>query len=134
MKTDAIVQEALEEFKESEDASSDNRTTYVDNIEFARLGEQWDDAIAQQRAREQRPMLTINRLPSFARQVINMARQNKPSINVKPATGGANKLTAIAIDGLIRQIQNQSNAKVAYDTAIECAVYGGFGYYRVDVD
>lgn len=129
-----VLKDALAQFKEASDAASENRNDAKDDIEFARLGKQWDDAIATQRSKEGRPMLTINRMPSFARQVINDARLNKPSIHARPATGGANRLTANAIDGLIRHIQNQSAAHIAYDTGIESAVYGGFGYWRVDLD
>jgi hypothetical protein len=129
-----ILADALEQFKISEDAESDNRETALEDIRFARMGEQWPDEIAAERSREGRPMLTINRMPSFCRQVVNDARQNKPSITTRPATGGANVYTANLFDGLIRQIQNQSSASIAYDTGIESAVYGGFGYWRVDVD
>jgi hypothetical protein len=34
--------------------------------------------------------------------------------------------------GLIRNIEVTSDADVAYDTAIECAVDRGFGYYRIN--
>jgi hypothetical protein len=129
-----LISDALEQFKIAEDAESENRQEALDDIRFARLGEQWPEEIANDRAREQRPMLTINRMPSFCRQVVNDARQNKPSITTRPATGGANIITANLFDGLIRQIQNQSSASIAYDTGIESAVYGGFGYWRVDVD
>jgi len=129
-----IISDALEQFKISQDADATNRQDALDDINFARMGEQWPDEIAEARSREGRPMLTINRMPSFARQVVNDARQNKPSITTRPATGGANVLNANLFDGLIRQIQNQSSANIAYDTGIESAVYGGFGYWRVDVD
>src|SRR5512139_3014596 len=100
------ISEALEYFKLAEDAEATNRTDALDDIKFARLGEQWPDKIAAARAKEGRPMLTINRMPSFCRQVVNDARQNKPTITTRPATGGANILTANLFDGLIRQIQN----------------------------
>lgn len=128
------MKDAFEQFKQASDAESENRNNAKDDIRFARLAEQWDESIRQQREREGRPMLTINRMPAFARQVINDARLNKPSILVRPATGGANRLTANVFDGLIRHIQNQSSAHIAYDTGIESAVYGGFGYWRVDID
>src|SRR5262249_11300958 len=44
---------------------------------------------------------------------------------------GADKHTADIFDGLIRNIQYTSNADVAYDTATECAVGMGFGYFRI---
>jgi hypothetical protein len=129
-----VLDEAFEQFSISQEGDDHNRQAAKEDIAFARLGEQWPDKIREDRVRESRPMLTINRMPSFARQVVNDARLNKPTISVRPATGGANVLTANLFDGLIRQIQNQSSAGIAYDTGMESAVYGGFGYWRVDVD
>jgi len=129
-----ILDDAKERFKLSADAESDNRQWALEDIEFARLGKQWPDAVLSQREREGRPCLTINRLPAFARQIVNDARQNKPAIKVKPADSGADVKTAEIYNGLIRNIEVSSNAEIAYDTALECAVYGGFGYWRVKTD
>jgi len=95
---------------------------------------QWDGRIAKERRDEGRPMLTINRLPSFMRQVVNDARQNSPSIKVHPADDGADVETAEVINDLIRNIEYTSDADVAYDTAIECAVTNGYGYWRITAD
>ena len=96
--------------------------------------EQWPDAIVRQRQLEGRPCLTINRLPAFIRQVVNDARQVKPSVKVHPVDSTADPETAEIFDGLIRHIEYSSNADVAYDTAIESAVGMGFGYWRVGLD
>jgi hypothetical protein len=61
--------------------------------------------------------------PRIIRQVVNDARQNKPSIKVHPVDDKADVETAEVINGLIRNIEVSSNADVAYDTATECAVY-----------
>jgi hypothetical protein len=38
------------------------------------------------------------------------------------------------LNGLLRNIQVQSNADAAYDTAINDSITGGFGYFMIDVD
>lgn len=124
-----LAKEGREKFAECESAESHNRETYKEDMEFAREGKQWPDDIAKRR--KGRPMLTINKMPAFIRQVVNDARQNKPSIKVHPVDSGADVETAEIINGLIRNIEVSSNADVAYDTATECAVAGGFGYIRV---
>ena len=129
-----IIEEAREYFALAQESESDNRTRYVDDMRFARLGEQWPDKVRQEREREGRPVLTINRMPSFARQVVNDSRQNRPSIKVHPADSAADPKTAEVISGLIRNIEVTSNADVAYDTAVENAVYGGWGYIRIATD
>lgn len=135
MATDAdILKDAKDAFDLAAEAEAENRKEALDDIRFARLGEQWPDNVKKQREREQRPCLTINRMPSFIRQVVNDARQNKPSIKCHPADDQADVETAEIINGLIRNIEYTSNADVAYDTAIENSVTCGIGYWRVKLD
>jgi hypothetical protein len=126
--------DAKEQFDRCRDAEEENREAALDDLRFARLGEQWDERDKATRERQRRPCLTINRMPSFIRQVVNDARQNKPQIKVKPVDDYADPMTAKIMDGLIRNIEYTSNAEVAYDTAAEFAVTGGFGYIRVNID
>ncbi len=121
-------------FQRCSDADSHNRLTALDDIKFSRLEEQWPDKMVKQREMEGRPCLTISKMNAFIRQVVNDARQNKPSIKVHPVDSGADVATADVINGLIRNIEYTSNADVAYDTAIEQSVAGGFGYWRVGLD
>ena len=132
--TETIIQEALERFKESDDATDFSRKAAYDDMNFARLADQWPDAIRQQRMDEGRPCLTINRLPAFIRQVVNDSRQNKPAITVHPVDNGADVQTAEVINGLIRSIERRSNADVAYDTAIDHSASGGFGFFQVGIE
>ncbi len=128
------LKDARDDWAMAQDAESDNRKSYEDDIEFARAENQWPANVAKQRDDENRPCLTISKMNAFIRQVVNDARQNKPSIKVHPADSGADPETAEVINGLIRNIEYTSNADVAYDTAMECAVAGGFGYWRVGLD
>jgi hypothetical protein len=131
---DDIIKEARELFKLSEDADKHNRDAALDDIRFARLGEQWPDNIRSSRQAKGRPCLTINKMPAYIRQVVNDSRQNKPSIKVSPVDGDADVETAEILSGLIRNIEYTSNADVAYDTAIDNAVTCGFGYWRINID
>jgi hypothetical protein len=131
-KDEAILKQAREAWKVARDYWNDNHREGKDDLRFARLGEQWPGEIKRQREREARPCETFNKMPSFIRQVVNDARQNKPSIKVHPADSNADPRTAEIINGLIRNIETISDADVAYDTAIESAVDKGFGYLRVN--
>lgn len=131
---DDAVHEALECFKAAQSNESENRASALEDIKFARLGEQWPQAILTQRNQERRPALTVNKLPAFIRQVTNEARQNKPAMKVRPVDSGADRQTADVMTGLIRNIEQTSNADVAYDTGADFAVSGGFGYWKVDFD
>lgn len=129
-----ILDDAKERFRLAHDAESENRECALEDLKFGRLGEQWPEQYRRQREQEGRPCLTINRIPSFARQIVNDARQNKPAIRVRPADSNADPKTAEIYNGLIRNIEQTSNADVAYDTALESAVYCGTGYFRIKTD
>lgn len=131
---DDILKEAKEAFQYAYDCENDNRSEALEDLRFSRLGEQWPENIVEQRKRENRPCLTINKMNAFIRQVVNDARQNKPSIHVHPVDSGADKETADILNGLIRNIEYTSSADVAYDTATEYAVCMGFGYFRIGLD
>lgn len=128
-----ILRLARDTFKRASEKEQDTRMEALDDLKFARLGEQWPDQIKTQRELDGRPCLTINKMPSFIRQVVNDARQNKPAIAVNPADDKADPETAEIINGLIRNIQVSSDADIATDTAIESAVSNGFGYFRINI-
>ena len=132
--SDDVIKEALERFEDSVEGSEFNREEYYEDFRFARLEEQWPDAIQKQRLQEGRPALVINKLPSLIRAVVNEGRQNKPAIKVAPVDNGADEETAEVISGLIRSIERNSRAAVAYTTALDHSVTGGFGFFRLAID
>lgn len=93
-------------------------------------GEQWDEAVLQERRDDGRPALTINQLPQFVRQVTGDVRLNPPSIKVLPAEGGDEAVAKI-YSGIIRNIEYQSKAKKAYVTGAESAARCGMGHWRI---
>lgn len=131
---DDIIKDARDRLDESQDGSDFNRENYYEDTKFARLADQWPPKIRKLREQEGRPALTINKMPSFIHAVVNESRQNKPGIKVSPVDNGADEETAEVIGGLIRSIERNSNAATAYDNAIDNAVTGGFGFFRVDID
>jgi len=132
MSHDDLLKEAREAFDLAAEREAENRREALDDLRFARLGEQWPEQVRRDREREGRPCLTINRLPAFIRQVVNDARQNKPAISCHPVDSRADPATAQIFDGLIRHIEQSSDAEVAYDTALDFAVTCGFGYFRIN--
>ena len=131
---DDLHAEAIKIYDYAVERDSHNRERYAEDIRFARMSEQWPEAIRRQRELEGRPCLTINRMTSFIRQVVNDARQNKPAIKFHAVGDGADEWTAKVQDGLVRNIEYSSNADVAYDTAIDNAVSGNVGYFRITTD
>lgn len=129
-----ILEDAELRYKEATEYWADNHDEAADDIRFARLGEQWPADILAQRQRERRPAFTINRLPTFIRQVVNDARQSRPAISCKPIDSNGDEETSEVIADLIRHIEYTSDASIAYDTALEHAVTSGFGYWRIALE
>lgn len=125
-----ILAAARKRFKMCVDADSENRKSALEDLKF-KAGEQWPPDIRQQRSSEKRPCLTINTIPTLTHQVSNDLRQNRPAINVSPIGNVADKQGAIAFSGMIKAIERDCAADIAYDTAITSAVDIGFGYWRV---
>jgi len=134
MKAEKLLSKAKKQFSQAQDAWSENRQAALEDIKFARMGEQWPEEIKRQRELEGRPCLTINRLPTFIRQVVNDARLNSPSIKVHPVDDNSDPETAEVVNGIIRNIEASSNASVAYDHALESAVTCGEGFFRINMD
>lgn len=132
MSDEKTLADARDAWKRCRDYWSDNHLEAKDDLNFARLEQQWPLQVKQLRIDENRPCEVFNKMPSFIRQVVNEARQNKPAIKVHPADSGADVKTAEIINGLIRNIEVTSDADVATDTAIECAVDRGFGFFRIN--
>jgi Phage P22-like portal protein len=131
---DDILKDALDSFRVAEETEMDNRADALSDIRFARLSDQWPEAIRKQRELENRPCLTANKILPLIRQVVNDSRQNRPSMKVHPVDSAADPETAEIISGMIRNIEQSSDADVAYDTAVDSAVTMGWGYWKINLD
>src|SRR5665811_1662533 len=136
MKDKDIVKLAHKRFKLCEEADKENRRLFEEDLKFANgdsdNGWQWDETLIK--SRDGKPSLNINKIKKHNRQIINEARQNKPSIRVYPVDDNSDKETAEIFNGIIRHIESNSNADIAYDTASEYAVDAGIGYWIVTTD
>jgi len=134
-KNDVLVT-AKERFEYALERSSHNREKMRDDIRFAAASpdDPWQWEKADQVTRKGRPMLTINKMPQHIRQVTNDIRQNRPSIRFRPADDNADPEVADILMGLVKHIEANSDADIAYDTAAECQVVHGLGYIRVLTD
>lgn len=128
-----LISKAKKRFIKARTTEASNRTDALDDIKFLN-GEQWSAADASARASEGRPCLTQNRLPTFANQITNDQRQNRPAISISPLGDKASKKDAKIAKGMIRAIERDSNAEVAYDTGFQSAVHNGWGYWRIAAD
>jgi hypothetical protein len=110
------------------------RSKMLDDLRFCTL-DQWDKDIRNERESDKengpRPCLTIDKINQYIVQVVNDLRQGKPGINVRPQDDAGDVELAKILKGIIRNIEDQSSADIAYATAGENAVKVGLGYVRI---
>lgn len=134
MDLEKFLRIAQERFQLAAEASNKNRTDSLDDLKF-RIGEQWPDNIQTMRENDGRPCLTINRLPAILRQITNEQRQQRPSVQVNPVGSGSDVDVAEALQGIIRHIEVNSDAEIAYDGSFEWGTTCGFpGFWEICTD
>ena len=125
-----IIELAKKRRKLCIDAEHETRLDAVDDVRFS-YGDQWPSEIQTAREIDSQPCLTINKTGQYVRQVVNDSRQNSPAVKVFPVGGGSDQETAKVMNGLLRDVQQRTDADIAYDTAIESAARCGEGFFRL---
>jgi hypothetical protein len=128
-----IITEAREALEAAWLHEKENREAAAVDLAFL-AGDQWPDRVRREREAEGRPMLTINRLPQFLRQVTNDIRQADIAIKAAPVDDKSDPALAKIFNGLLKQIQYQSNAHHVYATAAEHQSGCGIGWFRISTD
>lgn len=133
-----IIEQAHKAFEVDFAYESDARNLFKEDLRFSNGDPdnkfQWEQSFVRARELNGRPCLTINKIKIHNRQITNEARQNKPSVRVYPVDSGADRKTADIFNGIIRHIEQNSDAETAYDIASEFAVDAGIGYWRIITD
>jgi len=123
-----LLAKARKDYDRAYDREKDNIDLAYEDLEFL-AGDQWPEE--QVKERDGRPTLTVNRLPQFVHQITGDIRQMKPSIKVVPVDSGADEKQAELRGGLIRYIENRSDASAIYFRAADSQVACGIGHWRV---
>ena len=123
------------QFQAAAEDEKELRDKFISDLKFASPDgdDQWDQQVKMQREMAGRPAMSFPRCHTFVQQVSNEARQKKPQIKFAPRLD-QDKDTAEVLEGLARYIQYDSQAQIAYETAIEYSAGGSFGYYRFITD
>ena len=105
-------------------------------------GDQWDSEALQ--VRKGRPTLILNKMGQFISRLVGDQRQNVQDGKiissgnfdgtVRNASDTKDYKISEVLEGLCRNIANQSNAPYQYKTAFQHSVEGGFGWLRVLTD
>jgi hypothetical protein len=127
-KTDDFLALAIKRYDAAYEREESNIREAYDDLDFL-AGNQWPAEALE--ARKGRPCLKINRVPQFVRQVTGDIRQMRPSIRCVPVDNRGDKDTAEVLAGMIRYIENRSDAQVAYTSGADSQVSCGVGHWRV---
>jgi hypothetical protein len=127
-----LLDQARERFALAEESEADERAQQLDALKF-RSGSHWPAALRQDNMGEASEQLTmvIDRLNPMVSQTINAYRKAPLAMRVRPKGGGASKQVADMIEGHLRDIEQQSEAEIAYTIALDQAVGQGLGYFRL---
>lgn len=129
---ESFLKEALARHDRGWQREEDNIAQGYEDLAF-RAGDQWPPEAKQ--AREDpsapRPCLTINQMPQFVRQVTGNIRMMRPSVKVVPVDNRGDPKTADVLAGMIRYIENRSEAQYAYTAGADSQVTCGTGHWRV---
>src|SRR5258706_512704 len=108
------------------------RGKMADDMRFVSL-DQWPQDIRSMRENDSvngaRPCLTVDQINQYTTQVTNDMRANRPSVKTRPVDDKADPATAEVFQGLVRHIEDQSSAAIAYQTSGESAVDIGLGFF-----
>lgn len=127
-----VLERARARLRRGIEFEEENRKHAVECLKFRNL-EQWDPEVRNLREKDPegaRPCIVMDKTNQYLNQVINDYRQNRPAIKVRPMDDGDEEVAEV-LQGIVRHIEDKSSADVAYDTAYEASVDGGFGYLRV---
>lgn len=133
-----VFDEAFERFKRCVKWEQLARQRFLDDYKMAQAdaynGYQWPNDLRRTREVDERPSLTLNGIRQHNLQIINDAKQNKPSIKAMPTGGGSTYESAQCVSALFKHIEYISNATTAYDLATSFQVQAGWGFIRVETD
>jgi hypothetical protein len=131
-----ILYRARKKWKRAFDFQSNADKFFREDVKFAnadaRNNDQWPEKVFTARDGQQKPCLTINKVRTHNRMVINESLKNKASIKLRPTGGEASYEAAKIMQALAQRVEYISKASLSYKKAITHQVEGGIGYATLE--
>lgn len=127
-----VLDLAKKRWRRADEFDRQNRSDAYEDLNFLETpGAQWPER--EKRAREDagRPCLEFNRLPTTVAQITGDIRQMRPAIKVVPVDSRGDPETADVIAGMVRYVENRSDAPSAYFAAADQQVGAGIGHWKI---
>jgi hypothetical protein len=131
-----LLSTARQRWSETIEATRDDKDQQAAAARFL-AGEQWSPAALAARngpGQVARPAFVIPLQSVYCKQVVSSWRSSPQAMRIRPKSGQASQDTAQVLEGLVRNIEQESQALIAYTQALEHAVSTGEGYFRLNLD
>lgn len=129
-KKDELLKTARARYDRAMERERDNIRLAYEDLDFL-AGNQWPNDVAITRQNESRPVLTNNQMPQFVHQVTGDFRKMRPAIKVVGVDDQSDRKLADIREGMVRYIENRSDAAGVYFGAGDSQVACGIGHARV---
>ena len=127
-----VLDVAKKRWRRADEFDRPNREDAYEDLDFLETpGAQWPEREKRAREDEGRPCLEFNRLPTTIAQITGDIRQMRPAIKVVPVDSRGDPETANVIAGMVRYVENRSDAPSAYFAAADQQVGAGIGHWKV---
>ena len=124
--------DVLKLLDQCQESDQDNREAVREaNIFLDKRDGQWEPEWSNSVSNGNKPRYTFDMVNPIVDQVSSEIEQSDYSVKVSPAGGDATKEIAMTMDGLIRNIEQISNASTVYSQAARSMVIGGMDGWRV---
>jgi hypothetical protein len=131
-KNPQLAQEIRAEIKKWDDYWRFNRTQYHEWMDFV-FGDMWKEDESKVFTRYNKIPMTCNKMAPLAAYMLGEQRQNTPQLQTCPSEDTPLELVEIR-DSLMKHIVHDSDSKIAYQWAFQCAVVGGYGAFGHSTD
>ena len=130
-----LLSTARSRWNDTLEATRDDKDQQAAAARFL-AGEQWSAAALAARngpGQVARPAFVIPLQSVYCKQVVAAWRQSPQAMRIRPKSGQASQDTAQVLEGLVRNIEQESQALIAYSVALEHAVSTGEGFFRLNL-
>lgn len=126
-------QDVIELLRKAKDAEYDNREMAKEQRDFVDDPQgQWESNVVN--SMSGRPRYTFDLCNPIVDQLSGMITQSDFDIRIKPSGGEASKDTAQVMDGIVRTIENLSDASTIYSSSARNMIVSGISGWRVETD
>lgn len=131
---DDLLKKIRDNLSVAEAAYTNQREAAQEDMRFV-AGDQWEQHQKNDRRADNRPLMVFNQLDQHVKQLVNSAKQNKPSINYSRLDTKSNDdISSVVLQSIVKDIESKSLAEFAYDKVYELMCITGEAYLKLKTE